>query len=66
MPPVVIVEKSGLYKVPFSRADSEAVQVDHYRVAVLILEYVPNVGVSVDNARRQREIQPGVLVLEPD
>lgn len=61
----MVVEESGLYKIPFSGADSESVQVDHHGVAVFVVEYIPDVRVSVDNARRQCEIKPSVFVFQP-
>ena len=42
------------------RADGEAVQVDHHRVAAVITQDVPDARVALDDARRQDELKPGV------
>lgn len=62
----MIVEKRGLYEIPFSGADSEAVQVDHYWMAALVMEHVSDVRIPVDNSWRQNEIKLGVLDSQPD
>ena len=44
--------------------DKQAVQVDDYRVAVVVAEHVADAGVSVDNALGQGEMQALVLGAE--
>jgi hypothetical protein len=61
----MIVKEGGLDEIPFSRAGSKAVQVNHYRVAVTVVEHVPDVRVPVDYSSRQHKIKPGIFVLQP-
>jgi hypothetical protein len=61
VPVVAVCIECRLDEIPFPRANREIIQIDNRRLALAIVQNVPDVRIPVNDALRQREVKPRVL-----
>ncbi len=60
MPAKSIIKDGGLDKVPLPGPDSKSVQVDYYRVALVVAENISYISITMNHARRECKVQSAV------